>query len=518
MLSFTLLTALLGIASASPLGFHPGAHRTDLAPLILPGPPPSSAIGVASTGSHIIPDSYIVTLKKELSADHHESHLSWVKSAHAHDVNVRHAVNAGKAAFSHVLVDLGGLVHNYNIGNTVRGYTGRFSLSMLEQIRMRPEVAYVEHDSLVWTNEIEKGAPWGLSRTSHRKTLGFGTFNKYEFDEHAGQGVTAYIIDTGVNIDHVELEGRAKWGKTIPLNDQDVDANGHGSHVAGTVGSRAYGIAKKVSIVAVKVLGSNGSGSMSDVVGGVAWAADHAAALDAAAAKNSSSTHKGSVANMSLGGGKSISLDEAVNAAVESGLHFAVAAGNDNRDACTFSPAAAEGPITVAASTIGDARAYFSNHGKCVDIVAPGLNIKSIWNTGKESTNSISGTSMASPHVAGLAAYFLSLYPTTFVPTAADYITAGETDPAYLQSEIEVSSYDFITRPGQMIFGKLREWTGFAPSKQKPLPPPAPKHPKTILPKVLKQAMIRVATSGILTDLPASTPNKLIFNNFTTSG
>lgn len=136
-----------------------------------------------------------------------------------------------------------------------------------------------------------------------------------------------YVVDTGINVDHVEFEGRASWGKTIPLNDVDEDGNGHGTHCAGTIASRKYGVAKKANVIAVKVLGSNGSGSMSDVVGGVVWAATQAKNKSKAAAAGQVKNHKGSVANMSLGGGKSRALDDAVNKAVDSGLHFAVAAG-----------------------------------------------------------------------------------------------------------------------------------------------------------------------------------------------
>jgi len=216
----------------------------------------------------------------------------------------------------------------------------------------------------------------GLARVSHRKRLNFGTFTLYEYDPTGGEGVDVYIVDTGININHVEFEGRASWGKTIPQNDVDEDGNGHGTHCAGTIGSRKYGVAKAVNLIAVKVLGSNGSGTMSDVVGGVLWAADQAASKLAAAKAEYAATgktkHKGSVANMSLGGGKSQALDDAVNRAVDSGMHFAVAAGNDNRDACSYSPAAAEKAVTVGASTLGDERAYFSNHGECVDVFAPG--------------------------------------------------------------------------------------------------------------------------------------------------
>jgi cerevisin len=171
----------------------------------------------------------------------------------------------------------------------------------------------------------------GLARISHRPRLTFSTFTKYEYDTDGGDGVDVYVIDTGINIKHVEFDGRASWGKTVPANDEDVDGNGHGSHCAGTVASNKYGVAKKANLIAVKVLGSNGSGTMSDVIGGVSWAANQAYKKDAAAAQEYAATgktnHKGSVANMSLGGGKSQALDDAVNKAVQSGLHFAVAAG-----------------------------------------------------------------------------------------------------------------------------------------------------------------------------------------------
>jgi len=362
--------------------------------------------------------------------------------------------------------------------------------------------------------DIEKGAPWGLARISHRKSLSFGTFNKYEYEHLGGEGVTAYIVDTGINVDHVDFEGRAKWGKTIPKNDEDVDANGHGTHVAGTVGSKTYGVAKAAKLIAVKVLGSNGSGTMSDVVAGVAWAAEHAAAEALEAKKSGNTSHKGAVANMSLGGGNSPTLDEAVNAAVDTGILFAVAAGNDNRDACTSSPASAAGPITVGATAINDKRAYFSNHGKCVDVFAPGLNIQSTWNTGNHSINTISGTSMASPHVAGLSAYFLSLPPTFFAPIAEDYTLAGEAIPFHLTAPVGATLSSSLSWPSQLIFSKLREWTGFSSGRVQVM---TKKEHHGITPKVLKNAIVRLSTKGILTDLPAQTVNALIFNNYTTS-
>jgi len=449
----------------------------------------------------------IVTLHPTTSEDKHASHLSFVKNMHAQDVSARHSANA--VSVQSVQADLGGVEHEYKIGTKVKGYTGKFSEEMLLHIRSRPEVLRVEKDSMVYASDIEKGAPWGLARISHRKSLSFGTFNKYEYEHLGGEGVTAYIVDTGININHVDFEGRAKWGKTIPKNDQDIDANGHGTHVAGTVGSKTYGVAKAASLVAVKVLGSNGSGTMGDVVGGVAWATEHATAQHMQAQASNSTTYRGAVANMSLGGGKSPSLDDAVDEATEQGLFFAVAAGNDNRDACTFSPAAAAGPITVGATAISDKRAYFSNHGKCVDVFAPGLGIMSTWNTGNRSTNSISGTSMASPHICGLGAYFLGLYPHSFTPTAEDYVLAGEAVPFHLSNNRD-STFGSISWPSQIIFGKLREWTGL-----KPVEAVKKSHDRIVSPKVLKQAIVRLSTKGIIEDLPAQTVNLLAFNNYT---
>ncbi|KAK4691030.1 hypothetical protein P7C70_g9436, partial [Phenoliferia sp. Uapishka_3] len=326
----------------------------------------------------------------------------------------------------------------------------------------------------------------------------------------------------GVNILHADLVGRASWGKTIP-KDPDQDLNGHGSHVAGTIAGTKYGVAKQAHIIAVKVLGAGGSGTMSDVVAGVSWAADEAYRKANEATemrkKGKKSSHKGSVANMSLGGGKSPALDSAVDAAVEDGLHFAVAAGNDNKDACSYSPAASPLAITVGASTIADERAYFSNHGPCVDVFAPGLNILSIWNTGNQSLNTstssstsirISGTSMASPHVAGLAAYFLSLYPTGFSVADDDF-----TDATYAQimgevmDDLPVSS--FVVKGAQFVFGKLG-WSMRGEKKEVEV------MTKELTPKALKKALLKISSKGKLTgDLPSGTPNLLIFNNFTSS-
>ncbi|KAI8887346.1 hypothetical protein K501DRAFT_212161 [Backusella circina FSU 941] len=351
----------------------------------------------APTHSEAVAGSYIVVLKSDLNEAQLTEHAEWINTLAMQSANVETL----EGDYSQ------GVEHVYEMPN-LKGYSGRFDKRLVDAIRKSDQVAYVEEDSVVYASELQRTAPWGLSRISRREATTLRNFNKYEYDEKtAGEGIKVYVIDTGINVKHVDFEGRAVWGKTIPKNDEDLDGNGHGSHCAGTIAGKKYGVAKKALPVAVKVLASNGSGSMSDVVKGVDWATSQFL-KDKEEAQKAGKPFKGSAANMSLGGGKSPSLDNFVNGAVDAGLVFAVAAGNDNKDACDYSPARAEKAITVGASTIFDERAYFSNFGKCVDVFAPGLNIESIWIGSDRATNTISGTSMASPHVAGLAAYFLS--------------------------------------------------------------------------------------------------------------
>ncbi|KAG0202806.1 serine protease [Mortierella sp. GBA30] len=350
---------------------------------------------VSSMDADVVPDSYVVVFKNGVRAN---DHSGWVHNLHKRDLSVN-------GIWDNIA---SGVKHVYDMG-TFQGIAGRFRPDVLEEIRKNPDVDFIERDQILYASEIstQNRAPWGLARISHRKGLTLGTFNKYEHNPQGGDGVSVFVIDTGIKVDHNEFQGRATWGATIPTGDPDSDDNGHGTHCAGTIASRAYGVSKKAKVVAVKVLRSNGSGTLSDVAKGVEFAVQNHLELKA----KQGGKYKGSVANMSLGGGKSRALTTAVANAVATGLHFAVAAGNDNRDACDYSPADVEAAVTVGASTLDDSRAYFSNYGSCVDIFGPGLNIESTWIGGDDDKRTISGTSMASPHVAGLIAYYLSLAP-----------------------------------------------------------------------------------------------------------
>lgn len=233
---------------------------------------------------------------------------------------------------------------------------------------------------------------WGLTRVSHKQRVQSKDY-RYSLN---GSGVRAYIIDTGINVGHVDFSSRASWGATFTGDNNNNDCNGHGTHVAGTVGGSAYGIAKSASLIAVKVLNCAGSGTHSGVISGIQWVAQQ---------------HKSrggpSVANMSIGGGSNNAIIDAVNALVKAGVTVAAAAGNENMDACRSSPGNAPSAITVGSTAQDDSRSSFSNYGKCVDIFAPGSQITSAWIGSNNAVNTISGTSMATPHVCGVAAQLL---------------------------------------------------------------------------------------------------------------
>ncbi len=309
--------------------------------------------------------------------------------------------------------------------SAVKGFVAPLDAADVARLRARSDVLLVEKDKPVkaFSASPRSGpaASWGLDRIDQR-TL---PLNGWISTSQNGFGVTAYIIDSGIRVDHSEFGGRvtvgfdAVGGDPVPTN----DCNGHGTHVAGTVGGKTYGVAPQVSLVAVRVLDCNGDGSTSGVIAGIDWAtADHAAGVPA-------------VANMSLGSDYSEALNMATQNAITDGISFVVAAGNDNADACRSSPASTPNAITVAATDPTEARASYSNFGSCVDIFAPGSNIISSRNTSPTAANTRSGTSMASPHVAGAAALILSGIPSSTPAQVATALTDASTtgvvtDPA----------------------------------------------------------------------------------------
>jgi len=301
--------------------------------------------------------------------------------------------------------DAGGLIRTLGLdpqGVTVQhlytqalsGFAGKLSAQNLATLRADPRVKYIEQDGVMRMSATQSGATWGLDRIDQRS---LPLDSNYVYNSTAS-GVKAYIIDTGINTAHTNFGGRAVWGTNTTGDGNNSDCQGHGTHVAGTVGSNTWGVAKGVQLVAVKVLDCSGSGTNSGVIAGVNWAV----------------TNKGSataVANMSLGGGFSQAVNDAVNSAASKNLIMAVAAGNENQNACNVSPASAASAITVGATTSSDYRASYSNYGSCLDLFAPGSNITSTWIGSTSATNTISGTSMATPHVAGVAALILAYNP-----------------------------------------------------------------------------------------------------------
>jgi subtilisin family serine protease len=326
-------------------------------------------------GAAPIPGSYIVVLKPGVAAAPGAPGLS--TSLVALDFAVRY----------------GGTV-TYLYEHALSGFAIRLPERAARALARDPRVDYVEEDSVVEAIATQQNATWGLDRIDQRDRPLSTT---YTYDTTASN-VNAYIIDTGIRTTHVDFGGRAVHGTdTVGDGQNGNDCNGHGTHVAGTVGGATWGVAKGVRLFRVRVLSCSGSGSNSGVIAGVDWVrANHI---------------KPAVANMSLGGGASSALDTAVNNSINAGVTYAIAAGNSNANACNSSPARVPAAITVGSTTINDARSSFSNFGTCLDIFAPGSSITSAWSTSNTATNTISGTSMAAPHTAGVAALFLAANP-----------------------------------------------------------------------------------------------------------
>lgn len=293
-----------------------------------------------------------------------------------------------------------GVTPKHEYRTALKGFSTTMSQARAAAMAADPRVAYIEQNATVRVADTQNGATWGLDRIDQRD-LPLSTTYSYNT---TASNVTAYIIDTGIRTSHSEFGGRATVGTdTVGGGQNGQDCQGHGTHVAGTVGGAKYGVAKGAKLVAVRVLDCNGSGTTAGVIAGVDWVTANAV--------------KPAVANMSLGGGANASLDDAVKRSIASGVTYAVAAGNGNilgwpARACNYSPARVPEAITVGATDSADKRASFSNYGTCVDLFAPGVSITSAWKDNDTATNTISGTSMATPHTAGVAALYLSANPT----------------------------------------------------------------------------------------------------------
>ncbi len=356
------------------------------------GPTPADAAELLFV-DRPIEGQYIVVLKEDtasLSSELSTSSMPSVASM-ARNITSNHRVQL-VTSFQHAL----------------RGFVVKASDDALARMLMDDRIAYIEEDGVVSISATQQNATWGLDRSDQRD---LPLDDLYNYDTTAA-AVHAYIVDTGIRSSHNDFGGRVGNGYTsIDDGRGTEDCNGHGTHVAGTVGGSTWGIAKGVQLYPVRVLSCSGSGSNSGVIAGMDWVAGNHI--------------KPAVANMSLGGGASSATDDAVQRMTDVGVTVVVAAGNDNSNACNYSPARAPSAITVGSTTSSDARSSFSNYGSCLDIFAPGSSITSAWHSSNTATNTISGTSMASPHVAGAAALYLAGNPTASPSQVTNAVVAN---------------------------------------------------------------------------------------------
>jgi serine protease len=334
--------------------------------------------------SEKIPDQYIVRLQSSLKKDGLLAHVQKMQNLLGHNFELLHVYDT---------------FANFN----VVAYAVKLSSVGLAALLQQDNIVYIEEDGVAKIDDCipQSGPDWGLARVNHHNYTATTSYT-YDYTTGAtGLNVDAYIVDTGIyceNNDFVnKRSGTCRFGYTAITGDT-TDGNGHGTHCAGTVAGITYGVAKEANLIAVKVLADSGSGAWSGVIAGMNWVTEQ-----------SQTSGRRSVANLSLGGGFTQTVNDAVNAAVAGGVTCAVAAGNSNANACNYSPASAVDAITVGATDQANRRASYSNYGTCLDMFGPGSAITSAWIGSPSATNTISGTSMASPHVAGVAAKVLSV-------------------------------------------------------------------------------------------------------------
>lgn len=390
---------------------------------------------------------YIVVFKSGHDDTDYKAHQSWVNGKCANLEKRGGILEAFKARFWKSKFTS---LQYFKLEN-LSGYTAFLPKALVDVIEKSPVVDFIEKDGHAHIHDVmvQDFATWGLERISHRKLDRNLYLGRYSYDHSAGSGVTAYVIDSGVNGKDSEFEGRVKETLKFSFTTTSQDMNGHGTHVAGTIGGKTFGIAKNVDLVSLKVFGALGLGFKSSII----MAIEHVIHQHKARIESRDPTYKGAVINMLLGSLPSDAIDKSVRAAYHAGIVVVTSAGNENQDACNLSPSRSPYAITAAATDYDDDFASFSNYGACVDMLAPGVAIQSV--TIKRKKSVLSGTSMAAPHVSGVVALLLSLQPP-------------------LNSEFSTGS---LVSPGE-----------------------------------IKRRLTKFATQGAITKVPAGTPNRLVYN------